>query len=464
MTVNGAAQPKSHRLEPGAVVAVELPGRRARPRAGAGDGPAPVRGRAPAGRRQAGRAHGASRRGDSSGTLARQLLTLGAQRRRRCGAPGHRPSPRPRHVRAARRRSLASAPFAALQDAIREREVERRYLALVRGRPRSRTGRIDAPIGRDRRDPTRRSLDTDEPREAVTWFEVARRCRRARAPRRAARDGADAPDPRPPRGDRPPCLRRSHVRREGRPRARAPVPARAPAALRASGARGEELDARIAASGRSRRRARARASRSDAARQLQFRRFSSFDPATSRGGGAVARVRGSARPAGESPSTNRKGADRVSVVTMRELLEAGVHFGHQTRRWNPKMRRFIFGERGGIYIIDLTKTQELLEEAHEFSRNIAERSGTILFVGTKKQAQNAVAENATPRRHAVRQPPLARRPAHELADDLRADRLPPRPSPPEDRRASSSCCRRRSASRWRPSSRSSRRTSAASPT
>jgi small subunit ribosomal protein S2 len=79
---------------------------------------------------------------------------------------------------------------------------------------------------------------------------------------------------------------------------------------------------------------------------------------------------------------------------MRELLEAGVHFGHQTRRWNPKMRRYIFGERGGIYIIDLTKTQELLEEAHEFSRNIAERGGAILFVGTKKQAQDAVAEHA----------------------------------------------------------------------
>jgi small subunit ribosomal protein S2 len=93
-------------------------------------------------------------------------------------------------------------------------------------------------------------------------------------------------------------------------------------------------------------------------------------------------------------SNQRKGADRVSVVTMRELLEAGVHFGHQTRRWNPKMRRYIFGERGGIYIIDLTKTQELLEEAHEFSRNVAERGGTILFVGTKKQAQDAVAEHA----------------------------------------------------------------------
>jgi small subunit ribosomal protein S2 len=79
---------------------------------------------------------------------------------------------------------------------------------------------------------------------------------------------------------------------------------------------------------------------------------------------------------------------------MRELLEAGVHFGHQTRRWNPKMRRFIFDERGGIYIIDLTKTLELLEEAHAFGRNLAERRGTMLFVGTKKQAQDAVREHA----------------------------------------------------------------------
>jgi small subunit ribosomal protein S2 len=79
---------------------------------------------------------------------------------------------------------------------------------------------------------------------------------------------------------------------------------------------------------------------------------------------------------------------------MRELLEAGVHFGHQTRRWNPKMRRFIFGERGGIYIIDLTQTQELLEEAHAFARNLSERGGTMLFVGTKKQSQDAVSEHA----------------------------------------------------------------------
>ena len=84
----------------------------------------------------------------------------------------------------------------------------------------------------------------------------------------------------------------------------------------------------------------------------------------------------------------------MSVVTMRELLEAGVHFGHQTRRWNPKMRRYIFTERGGIYIIDLQQTQQLLEQAHAFVRNIAERGGLVLFVGTKKQAQDAVSEQA----------------------------------------------------------------------
>ncbi len=79
---------------------------------------------------------------------------------------------------------------------------------------------------------------------------------------------------------------------------------------------------------------------------------------------------------------------------MRELLEAGVHFGHQTRRWNPKMRRFIFTERGGIYIIDLQKTSDLLEEACDFVRELASKNGTLLFVGTKKQAQDAVEETA----------------------------------------------------------------------
>jgi small subunit ribosomal protein S2 len=84
----------------------------------------------------------------------------------------------------------------------------------------------------------------------------------------------------------------------------------------------------------------------------------------------------------------------VPVVTMRELLEAGVHFGHQTRRWDPKMRRFIFGERGGIYIINLEQTLQLMEEAAAYARNLASRGGTMLFVGTKKQAQDSVEGHA----------------------------------------------------------------------
>jgi small subunit ribosomal protein S2 len=85
----------------------------------------------------------------------------------------------------------------------------------------------------------------------------------------------------------------------------------------------------------------------------------------------------------------------VAQVGIKELLEAGVHFGHQTRRWNPKMRRFIFGERDGIYIIDLLQTEELLENARRFASEIALRGGTVLFVGTKKQARDAVRDFAS---------------------------------------------------------------------
>jgi small subunit ribosomal protein S2 len=84
----------------------------------------------------------------------------------------------------------------------------------------------------------------------------------------------------------------------------------------------------------------------------------------------------------------------VADVSIAELLEAGVHFGHQTRRWNPKMRRFIYGERGGIYIIDLLKTSALLAQAQEFASTLAHRGGTVLFVGTKKQARDTVRDVA----------------------------------------------------------------------
>src|SRR5450759_4167468 len=83
-----------------------------------------------------------------------------------------------------------------------------------------------------------------------------------------------------------------------------------------------------------------------------------------------------------------------TVVTMRQLLESGVHFGHQTRRWNPKMKRFIFTERNGIYIIDLQQTLTYIDRAYEFVKETVAHGGTVLFVGTKKQAQEAVEQQA----------------------------------------------------------------------
>ena len=84
----------------------------------------------------------------------------------------------------------------------------------------------------------------------------------------------------------------------------------------------------------------------------------------------------------------------MSVVSMKQLLEAGVHFGHQTRRWNPKMAPYIYTERNGIYIIDLQKTVKKLEEAYNFVREVSANGGNVLFVGTKKQAQDAIKEEA----------------------------------------------------------------------
>src|SRR5690554_6022781 len=84
----------------------------------------------------------------------------------------------------------------------------------------------------------------------------------------------------------------------------------------------------------------------------------------------------------------------MSVISMKQLLEAGVHFGHQTRRWNPKMAEYIFTERNGIYIIDLQKTVKKIDEAYFFIRDLVMEGGSILFVGTKKQAQDAIKEEA----------------------------------------------------------------------
>ena len=110
----------------------------------------------------------------------------------------------------------------------------------------------------------------------------------------------------------------------------------------------------------------------------------------------------------------------MAVVTMKEMLEAGVHFGHQTRRWNPKMKRFILTERNGLYIIDLHQTLTYIDRAYEFVKETVAHGGTVLFVGTKKQAQEVDRRAGHPGRHALRQPALARRHAHQLPDRLQA--------------------------------------------
>src|SRR3989441_12392093 len=95
-----------------------------------------------------------------------------------------------------------------------------------------------------------------------------------------------------------------------------------------------------------------------------------------------------------SAAEDNRRRKNLAALTMKELLEAGVHFGHQTKRWNPKMQKYIFGERNGIYIIDLQKTLKKFREAYSFVRDTAAGGGTVLFIGTKKQAQDTVFEEA----------------------------------------------------------------------
>jgi small subunit ribosomal protein S2 len=107
-----------------------------------------------------------------------------------------------------------------------------------------------------------------------------------------------------------------------------------------------------------------------------------------------ARTLNRAAPCLRQDALNRKDTGMAPVVTMRQLLESGVHFGHQTRRWNPKMKRFIFTERNGIYIIDLQQSLDYIDKAYDFVRETVAHGGSVLYVGTKKQAQEAIAEQA----------------------------------------------------------------------
>ncbi len=133
----------------------------------------------------------------------------------------------------------------------------------------------------------------------------------------------------------------------------------------------------------------------------------------------------------------------MAVVTMRQLLEAGVHFGHQTRRWNPKMKRFIFGERNGIYIIDLNQTLQRVDVAYSFVRDLVANGGGVLFIGTKKQSQDPIARSAQLCGMPLCKRALARRDAHELFDHCHCGSRRCRSTSACGRRAISRPCPRR---------------------
>ena len=285
------------------------------------------------------------------------------------------------------------AAHAALKEMLRRREITREYLALVEGRPAARAGTIDAPLGRDRRVRTRISTDTDEPREAITHFEVE-----------AVHEGFTLLRVRLETGRTHQI--RAHLLAIGHPVAGDPEYGRAGLlGLERQFLHAERLAFRHPVTGEADRRRDRRSPTTSSGRSQNFRRLvrrtRKHDPGRPRLT-TVPRPRpcpaddaGSARL--DRPGctiTSIKGSYSVAQVGIRELLEAGVHFGHQTRRWNPKMRRFIYGERGGIYIIDLLKTEQLLEQAQNFASGIAHRGGTVLFVGTKKQARDGIKEIA----------------------------------------------------------------------
>ena len=245
----------------------------------------------------------------------------------------------------------------------------REYLALVEGRPPARTGTIDAPLGRDRRVRTRRSIDSDRPREARTHFELEEALPAATLLRVRLETGRThqirahfQAIGHPVCGDREYGsagrygLERQflHAARlelaqpfSGEPLAvDSPLPEDLARALDARPAR------RLPAVG--------------ARRRIMPQTPNPTRTASGvvRPARASARVRTTRRAA---TASQQKGSSTVAQPGIKELLEAGVHFGHQTRRWNPKMRRFIFGERDGIYIIDLLKTKRLLDQASEFA-------------------------------------------------------------------------------------------------
>ena len=416
-----------------------------------------LRGRAP-------RSSSTSRPGSSS---TRAPATRRHARRRRSpgtGSPAAIPSGRGSSTAStATRRACSSSrrreeAYEGLRALVRRRALEREYLALVRGRPRSRSG---PDRGADRPRPARPDAPLARHRLAEGGGHALRGRRAlpgARAPARAARDGPHAPDPRAPRRDRPPGRRRPRLRRAGaRPRAASScTPPGSRSTHPVTGARIDVesplppdlrgADARLSGPA------------SDVARSRPT------DPADTPGRRCRVATTGSARARRRTTNQTERGStswlSSPCESFWRPESTSATRPAAGTRRCAGSSSPSAAGSTSSTS----SRPPQLLEEAHEFVRNLAERGGSVLFVGTKKQAQDAVEEQAKRVGHAVRQPPLARRPADELAHDLRPDRPAARPAPPARRQPARAAARRRSASPCSASSRSSRRTSAASPT
>ena len=329
----------------------------------------------------------------------------------------------------------------ALSAMVKRRELERTYLALVEGRPRSRSGTIDAPLGRDHRAPEKRSVRGRGARDARTHFTVLEplpadtlvearletgRTHQIRV-HFAAIGHPVAGDPRYGNAGRHGLERQFlHSARLGFD---------PPVHRRAGGggvARCRRTSQQALAAGDEASECRRPATESATRGLSASRSYTLRRPVTD----PQARPRGPARPhtsrvpgGGLGCQSETKGASMSSETSeagLKELLQAGLHFGHQTRRWNPRMRRYIHGERDGIHIIDLLQTEQLLAQARDFATEVAGKGG----IGAVRRHEEAGArlgqELGRPQRHAVRQPALARRPADQLPDDVGADRPPAR--------------------------------------